>query len=108
MQKAGAFGGQVIVQVEPDLWGYLEQRGAGGPAATLAAMVKSSGHPDVAGINDTAQGFAGALLHLRDKYAPNVIMATHAPLWGSGVDIGTNTDPSRVPSVEADKVATFL
>ena len=108
MQKAAAFGGQVIVQVEPDLWGYLEQRAAGGSAATLTAMVKSSGHPDVAGISDTAQGFAGALLHLRDKYAPNVLMATHASLWASGVDIGTNTDTSRVPSAEADKVAAFL
>ena len=28
MQKAAAFGGQVMVQVEPDLWGYLEQRAA--------------------------------------------------------------------------------
>src|SRR5438128_3731240 len=108
MQKAAAFGGPVIVQVEPDLWGYLEQRAAGGSAATLTAMVKSSGHPDVAGINDTAQGFAGALLHLRDKYAPNALLATHASLWASGVDIGTNTDTSRVPSAEADKVAAFL
>jgi hypothetical protein len=108
MQKAGAFGGQVIVQVEPDLWGYLEQRAGTGSAATLTAMVQSSGHPDVAGIPDTAQGFAGALLHIRDKYAPNAIMATHASLWGSGVDIGTNTDTSRSPSAEADKVAAFL
>src|ERR1700716_902218 len=48
MQKAAAFGGQVIVQVEPDLWGYLEQRAAGGAAATLPAKVSGSGHPDVA------------------------------------------------------------
>jgi hypothetical protein len=108
MQKAAAFGGQVIVQIEPDLWGYLEQRAAGGSAATLTAMVNGSGHPDVAGIPDNVQGFAGALLHLRDKYAPNALMATHASLWASGVDIGTNTDTSRVPTAEADKVAAFL
>src|SRR6266550_3430050 len=60
MQKAAAFGGQVIVQVEPDLWGYLEQRAGVASASTLSAMVKSSGHADVAGIPDTAQGFAGA------------------------------------------------
>jgi len=108
MQKAAAFGGQVIVQIEPDLWGYLEQRAAGGSAATLSAMVKSSGYPDVAGINDTAQGFADALLHLRDKYAPNALLATHASLWGSGVDIGTNTSTAVSPSHEADLVAAFL
>ena len=108
MQKAGAFGGQVIVQIEPDLWGYLEPRAADQPASTVSAMVKSSGHPDVAGIPDTVQGFASALLHLRDKYAPNVLMATHASLWASGFDIGTNTDTAVSPSHEADRVAAFL
>ena len=108
MQKAAAFGGQVIVHVEPDLWGYLEQRAAGGSAASLTASVTSSGHPDVAGIDNTVQGFAGALLHLRDKYAPNVLLATHASLWASGIDIGTNTNTSVSASHEADLVAAFL
>src|SRR3989442_5410860 len=75
MQKAHPFGGQVIVQVEPDLWGYLEQRADNGSPATLTAAVASSGHPDVAGIPDTAQGFGYALLHLRDVYAPNAALA---------------------------------
>jgi hypothetical protein len=108
MQKAAAFGGQVIVHVEPDLWGYLEQRANGGSAASLTAMVKSSGFADVAGIADTAQGFAGALLHLRDTYAPNVLLATHASSWASGVDIATNTNTAVNPAQEADKVAAFL
>ncbi|MDQ6721867.1 MAG: hypothetical protein M3003_13875 [Candidatus Dormibacteraeota bacterium] len=108
MKQAAAFGGQVIVHVEPDLWGYLEQRAAGGSAASLSAKVKSSGYADVAGIDDTAQGFAGALLHLRDKYAPNVLMATHASSWASLVDIATNTDTADNPAAEADKVAAFL
>jgi len=108
MQRAAAYGGPVIVHVEPDLWGYLEQRAAGGPASSLSAKVKSSGFADVAGISDTAQGFAGALLHLRDKYAPNVLLATHASSWGSGVDIATNTNPAINPAHEADLVAAFL
>jgi hypothetical protein len=108
MQKAGAFGGAVFVHIEPDLWGYLEQRANGGSAASLPAMVKSSGFGDVAGIDDTVQGFAGALLYLRDKYAPNAVLASHASLWGSGVDIGTNTNTAVSPTQEADKVATFL
>src|SRR6202163_1916122 len=108
MKQAATYGGQVIVQVEPDLWGYLEQRAAGGTAASLSAKVKSSGHADVAGIDDTAQGFAGALLHLRDKYAPNVLLATHASSWASFVDIATNTNPAVNPAHEADLVAAFL
>src|SRR6266571_1894425 len=43
MQEAGAFSKPVVVQVEPDLWGYLEQRAAGGAASTLSASVANSG-----------------------------------------------------------------
>src|SRR5439155_10145531 len=70
--------------------------------------VKGSGYTDVAGIDDTAQGFAGALLHLRDRYAPNVLLATHASSWASGVDIATNTWAAVNPAQEANKVAAFL
>src|SRR3989475_5004751 len=108
MHQAATYGGQVIVQVEPDLWGYLEQRAGSGTAASLSAKVKSSGYADVTGIDDTAHGFAGALLHLPDKYAPNVLLATHASSWASNVDIATNTNPAVNPAQEADKVAAFL
>lgn len=108
MQLAGTYGKVVVVHVEPDLWGYLEQRAAGGAASTLAASVAGSGFADVAGIPDTAQGFADALLKLRDLYAPNVLMAIHASAWSSGIDIATNRDPALNASTEADKTAAFL
>src|SRR5262245_15572728 len=91
MQHAAGFGKPVVVQVEPDLWGYLQQRAAGAGAATLTAKVEASGFADVAGIPDTAQGFAWALLKLRDVYAPNAILALHASMWGSGIDVATDT-----------------
>src|SRR6202022_1803636 len=47
MQKAAAFGGQVIVQVEPDLWGYLEQRANNGSPASRTAKGPSSGSAGV-------------------------------------------------------------
>jgi hypothetical protein len=109
MQKAQAYGAPVIVHVEPDLWGYLQQRaGRGGSPASVSARVAGSGYPDLAGLPDTAQGFAYALLRLRDKYAPNVVMATHASLWASMFDIATNTDPTLDPSYEASLTAAFL
>jgi hypothetical protein len=108
MQKAGAFGHMVVVHVEPDLWGYLEQRAAGGGAATLPASVASSGVADVSGIPNTVQGFAWALLKLRDLYAPNAVLAIHASPWGSGQDIASNTDPTLNIVAEADKTAAFL
>lgn len=108
MQKAGAYGQLVIVQVEPDLWGYLEQRANNGSPATLTASVASSGNSDLAGIPDTAQGFGEALLHLRDKYAPNALLAIHASLWATKRDLGSDTDPTLDPNVVADQTAAFL
>jgi len=77
MQKAKAFGKPVIVHVEPDLWGYMQQRinGADNPSAVSAA-VSSSGFKDVKGLPNNLVGFGRALIKLRDLYARNVILAT--------------------------------
>jgi hypothetical protein len=108
MQKSGASGKTVVVHVEPDLWGYLEQRASGGDAATLTASVASSGLAEAAGIPNTVQGYAWTLLKLRDLYAPNAILAIHASAWGSGIDIATDSNPSLNAVAEADKSAAFL
>ena len=108
MNKAGAFGNTVIVHVEPDLWGYLEQRAAGGTAAVVGASVASSGFAEVAGLPNTVQGFAEALLKLRDSYAPNALLAVHASPWGSSVDIASDTRTSVSGVHEADVTAGFL
>ncbi len=110
MQKAQAYGKPVIVQVEPDLWGYLEQRVAGGPASSLSASVNGSGYAGVAGIPDTAQGFAEALLKLRDQYNTNsnILLGIHVSAWGTGIDLATDTDPTVNPNAVADQAAAFI
>jgi hypothetical protein len=55
----------VVVHVEPDLWGYLEQAG------------------DVS----LASAFAQKWIALRDRLAPNVILAYHMSGWGTKHDI---------------------
>jgi hypothetical protein len=108
MQKVGTFGQKVVVQVEPDLWGYLEQRAAGGDATSVSASVASSGFAEAAGIPNTVQGFADTLLHLRDLYASNAVLAIHASPWASGQDIASSTSTTLNITVEADKTAAFL
>ncbi len=108
MQKAGQYGGEVVVDVEPDLWGYLEQQAAGGPASNLAAAVGSTGYGLAAALPNSAQGFAWTLLRIRDTYAPNALLAIHASLWSSGIDLGSSTDPAIDARVEAGKTASFL
>lgn len=62
--RQAASGHLVVVHVEPDLWGYLEQRGR------LAL----------------ARGFARHLIALRNRLAPHVALAWHLSVWGTGED----------------------
>ena len=55
----------VVVHVEPDLWGYLEQAGATGLASS----------------------FAQEWVRLRNELAPNAILAYHMSGWGTKHDI---------------------
>jgi len=91
MKKCGEFGKPVIVHHEPDLWGYMRVSPVFKPnnPDTIKAMVKSSGFSEAAEFPDTAAGFGLALVALRDKYAPNVLLAWHASKWG-------NPDPKQM------------
>src|SRR5579884_3643952 len=105
MQKLGpsGFGRTVIVHVEPDLSGFAQQAvldntrcygyctGQGNSPSLLRASVTSSGYSGVLGYADTYQGFNAALLHLRDAYAPNVLLAAHISDWATGPDISTSS-----------------
>jgi hypothetical protein len=106
MDKAKAFGKTVIVHVEPDLWGYLQLRNSN-PAA-VSASVASSGYADVAAYPNTAAGFAQALVGLRNKYAPNVLLAYHISPWSSSAgDLGTSHSTSFNVQTAAQETANF-
>ena len=62
--RAAAGDHLVVVHLEPDLWGYLEQAG------------------DVA----LARGLAQRFIALRNALAPNVRLAWHLSTWGTGED----------------------
>lgn len=110
MQKIGAAHKTTLVIVEPDLWGFMEQSVVGGTnsAASIHASVASSGYAAAAGLPNTAQGFAWALLHLRDLYAPNAVLALHASNWATNRDISSDTDPNLNVKSVAQKEAQFL
>ena len=84
----------VILHVEPDLWGYIEQATATDDDATqIPASVASSGDAALAGLPNTAAGFARAIVRLRDQLAPNVILAYHLSVWGTNWDIAYSNSP---------------
>src|SRR5215469_11859682 len=67
----------VVLHVEPDLWGYLEQRATNGDASTVPAQVSSTGLSELTSLPNTAAGFAQAIVQLRNTYAPNVLLGYH-------------------------------
>lgn len=87
LQKCALFGKPVVLHIEPDMWGYMfaatENASTPVAAATFPVKVKGSGHADVQAFDDNAGGFGKALLALRDKYAPNALLAWHASKWGT-------------------------
>jgi hypothetical protein len=101
-QRAGAFPNTLVVlHVEPDVWGYLQQRSSGDNAATVPAKVAATNLPELAGLPDNLVGFAQALGILRDSYGPNVLLGYHLSMWGTGNDI-VYTDP---PDATVDALA---
>jgi hypothetical protein len=75
----------VVIHVEPDLWGYLEQ----------AHAVK------------LARGFAHRLIGLRNRLAPHVVLAWHLSVWGTKVDPTYSKPPLAEMDVLAAKSAAF-
>ena len=114
------YGQTAIVHIEGDLSGYAEQAvlnngkcfgyctGQGNNPAYLKVAVASSGVTDVAGYPDTYQGFNWALLHLRDKYAPNGRMAIHLSNWATGTDIGSDTSATTNGATLGQEAGSFL
>jgi hypothetical protein len=75
----------VVIHVEPDLWGYLEQ-------ARAAALGRS---------------FAHRLIALRDRLAPHVVLAWHLSVWGTREDPTYSKPPLRHMDVLAAESAAF-
>ncbi len=102
-QRAAAFpNDMVVLHVEPDLWGFMQQRATNDDASTVPAKVAATGLADLAGLPDNLSGFARAIDRLRDLYAPNVVLGYHLSIWGTGNDI-TYSDP---PDATVDALAT--
>jgi len=79
MQLAGAHKKPVILHVEPGLWARFLASPEFAPNSLdrIPVMVKSSGVPEFEGLEDTAASFGKAFGVLRDRFAPNVLLAWH-------------------------------
>jgi hypothetical protein len=107
-QKAGAFPSQkVVLHVEPDFWGYMEQRSSSDDAKSVPAKVSETGLPELAGLPSNVSGFARAIVKLRDTYAPNVLLGYHISVWGTNIDIALSNPSDAMVDTLAARAATF-
>jgi hypothetical protein len=106
MQRAKDFGKPVVVLLEADGFGFLEQQTNHNPNAYAA--IKDSGLADLQSLPNTVAGFGLAFLQMRKAAAANnVVLALHVSGWASGKDIAyfNVTDPL---GPEVDRVYSFL
>ncbi len=115
------FGKTAVIDIEPDFTGgYAVQAtnnnsvcygfctGQGNDPSLLQASVASSGFADVAGYPNTYAGYVQALAHLRDLYAPNVVLGLDVSNWGTGDDIGLDSNPNTDVAALGQEEGTFL
>jgi hypothetical protein len=81
----------VVVHVEPDFWGYLEQASRNDNAATVPGAVH----------------FAREWVRLRNRLAPNAILAYHMSGWGTKHDIVYEKPPDSTVRAYAARSAHF-
>lgn len=106
---AAQAGGSTVLQVEPDLWGYAQAAsGKADDARQVPAKVAATGIPALAGLPDTAAGVAQAVVRLRNRMAPNVVLGYHLSIWGTGVDIArSDASDSHVDELAARSAAFY-
>jgi hypothetical protein len=84
---------RVVLHVEPDMWGYVQQAASSDNAASVPAKVGATGVSEVAGLPDNVAGLAQGIVRMRNLIAPNVILGYHVSVWGTNTDISVS-DPS--------------
>jgi hypothetical protein len=93
------FGKPVIVIVEGNALGYLEEQTGNDP--TAAAAVASTGLPELAGLGDTVADFGLAFLALRQATgATNAILGPDVPEYAAMGDILYQTFDDLAPHVD--------
>lgn len=80
-QDIAVYNKPVLVNLEPDFWGYAEQKSPGGDPTQLAAVVSSN--TDCAALPDNVKGIAGCLIAMARKYAPKAYVGFPPATWGA-------------------------
>ena len=106
LQRAREFNKPVLVLLEADGFGLLQQQTQNQPNAYAA--VAATGLPELAGLPNTVAGWGLAFLQLRKSVgASNVVLGLHVSGWASGKDVCYFSVTDALQP-EVDKVYSFL
>jgi hypothetical protein len=102
----------VLINIEPDLNGVMQQHPSNkaDDAALQSTSVASSGQADVQAFPNTFRGFYQALAHIRDVYAPSVLLGLDVSQWAAGHDVAValRDDPAYDWTTHALRTAKYL
>jgi hypothetical protein len=99
----------VLLHIEPDFWGYLQQASiTAGSIDGVPAKVSVSNAAECAGLPETVVGFGKCLVAMAHARAPKALIGFHASSWSSNMDVTENSNASLDVNAEAQKTVTFL
>jgi len=91
-QKLGDFGAPAIVHLEPDFWGYAQQKSED---PSKLPMKVGSLVSECAGLPETVAGLGKCMVKLARLLAPKVIVGLSASSFGA-YDSSGKSDPARI------------
>lgn len=92
-QKLADFGAPAIVHLEPDFWGYAQQKGGDDPSKVT--MKVGSMVPECASLPETVAGLGRCMVKLARTLSPKVVVGLSASSFGA-YDAAGKPDPARV------------
>jgi len=103
---------KAILHIEPDLWGYGQQRYQSAPyngsPNNIPAIVKQANPTDCGGFENSFAGFSRCLIHMVRKYAPNTKVGLHASAWATGADLNLNRNSGLNIESHAQQTGNYL
>ncbi|CAN7689785.1 MULTISPECIES: hypothetical protein [Variovorax] len=86
-QRIAALGTPVLVNLEPDFWGFVAAQAPGRDATRLSALVNSQ--PECSGLPNTAAGLGQCLVQMGRQIAPKALLGFPPAFWsGTAAEIG--------------------
>lgn len=86
-QLIANLGGPVLINLEPDFWGFVASQAPGRDATRLPASVNNQ--PECAGLPNTAAGIGQCLVQMGRQIAPKALVGFPPSFWsGTAAEIG--------------------